>query len=414
MAKDKIFALDLGTTKFCLATLSQRKNEVFPYLDAVSVPAQGMRRGMLSDFNEAHKSLNSLIEIAEKEFQCDINKAVVGVSGSHLKSRVLTVKIPLQQTSTIEPMILSKAQELLKNENFSAHREIIHIIPICYQIDDREWISNPVGFSGTHISVKYYVIDADKFYLKDLIQLCNLSGIEVQKIIAEPYASAAVSISEEKKKFGVVLADIGGGTTDGIIFINGLPIHVFTVNIGGKLITNDLSIGLGVPYDEAERIKIIYGLNNSDDLRNHLQVKDVNGNLTQIHQKNTFDILSARIYELGKLIHIEMQKVNQTLGCGVVLTGGGSEISGIETILTNYMKTIVSKAKPEIPFNTLYTNHENNNFSHVPSILNSKYATVAGLIYLELKSRSGHLDVIKSNFLKKHFGNFISWFKELS
>ncbi|MBP6218157.1 MAG: cell division protein FtsA [Oligoflexales bacterium] len=414
MAKPSLFALDLGTTKFCLASIS--KNVDKPSLDTVSIPAQGMRRGMLSDFQEVQKSLTSLLELAERKFDDDIHKAVVGISGSHLRGQIVSLKIPIEESNPIiESFILSKAQETLLKKNDAKLREIIHIIPLNYQIDDREWIINPVGFSGSSLTARYFVIDADKNYVSDLIRLCNQCGIEVAKLIAEPYASAAVSIDDVKKNVGVAIADIGGGTTDGIIFKNGQPVRTFTINIGGQMITNDLSIGMGISFDEAERIKIISGLKKEEDIP-CIQVKDVHGKMKSIARDLTHDILRFRTIELGELILKETLLAQTYLSAGIILTGGGSEIAGLPEFLSQHLKIQVEKANPQIPFHNISHQHKmtDPNLSSSSPTLASKYATVAGLLYLGLLHNHGQSPYHSTVGITKYFQRFVSWIRELT
>jgi len=236
----------------------------------------------------------------------------------------------------------------------------------------------------------------------------------VSRLIAEPYASASVSVDDLKKDLGVVIADIGGGTTDGIIFKGGQPIRVFTINIGGKIFTNDLSIGLGISFDEAERIKVILGLKSHEN-HHAIKIKDIHGSLITINNQYAHEILKARTVELGRLILNEIEATHTYLGSGVYLTGGGSEISGIENVIFKNNNVRIEKAKPQIPFHNILpitqTKPEQNQNSYV---LASKFATVAGLLYLDLLHRHNLIGMNKSWKINKYLQYFVAWVRELS
>jgi cell division protein FtsA len=215
-----LFALDLGTTKFCIAALLWRDGN--PRLEIVDVPAEGMHRGMVADFSKAERCLKELIEKAEKQMDVLMDRIIVGVAGSHLRSHMAEHVIPLNRQSC-HPTHLKRLAEEVEAQAEAPFRELLHCVPISYKIDQREEIDNPLGFSGAHLHGRYFIIDSDKDYLKDVIRICNNNGLEVHRLYSEPFASASVSVDDEAKRLGLAIADIGGGTTDGIVFQNGKP-----------------------------------------------------------------------------------------------------------------------------------------------------------------------------------------------
>ena len=306
MITENLFALDLGTTKFCLATLESEHKKSPPTIKTLSVKAKGMRRGMLSDFAEAKRSLQQLITIGEREFKNPVTEVVVGIAGSHLKGETNISQLALSADTTVDRSVLNNLKKVseLKTPLNSEHG-VLQSIPINYQLDERDPVDNPIGLSGSVISGKFFTIKGDKFYLKDVIRLCNECGLKVLRLYAEPVASASVILDDELKMTGTTMADIGGGTTDGIIFKGGKPVKIFTVNIGGKLMTSDLSIGLGISYDEAEEIKIKLGLNpNYEDLKNIENKWSENPDFI----KKVTTILGPRILELGHMIEEQIKR----------------------------------------------------------------------------------------------------------
>jgi cell division protein FtsA len=403
-----LFALDLGTTKFCLARLCKQKDSVIPAIETVCVSAAGMHRGMLSNMEEASSALANLLEIGERQFSTDINKVIVGIAGSHLTSKTTTARIRIP-TSKVEPELLLSLAEQVSSDQKDALREILHCIPVSYRLDEREWIRHPVGFSGQYLTGEFFLIEADRHYLSDVVQLCNQNGLEVKRLIAEPYASAAVTCDGDAKQIGVAIADIGGGTTDGIIFKDDRPISSFTINIGGKMMTKDLSIGLGLPDAEAERVKLRYGIGTSKNIET-MEVSDISGQRRVFSEKTVYPILAPRIFELAKLIEIQLRAAKCQLGAGLVLTGGGSDIEDICSFMSRVLGIRVSKVAPSLQLENALSNEAGRSAAS----LASKYATVSGLLFTEVCRQSDDRKMRKNRWAGHYFGQFVNWIKELS
>lgn len=403
-----IFALDLGTTKFCLARLCQTKDSVLPSIETVSVEAGGMHRGMLSNMDAASAALSKLLELGEKQFAADISKVIVGIAGSHLSCKTVQARIRIP-TAKVEPEILTKLSDQITCDQKDALREIIHCIPVAYRLDERDWIKNPVGFSGQYLSGEYFFIEADRHYLSDVIYLCNQNGLEVKRLIAEPYASGSVTTGLEAKRMGVVVADIGGGTTDGIIFHDEKPVSAFTINIGGKMMTRDLSIGLSLPLVEAEKVKLRYGISTTQQM-DPLEVVDIAGHKKLVSEKDVYPILAPRVYELAKMIEKQVGSTIAQLGAGLVLTGGGSEIINVCPFISKVMTMRVNKVGPTFRLDDTLSHNDRDR----PGELASKYATVVGLLFTEFSRQIDERKMRKSRWAGHYFGQFVNWIKELS
>lgn len=401
--KNEIFALDLGTTKFCLATVRFDSENQKPIIKKTVVPAGGMRRGMLSNMEEASIALNKLLDLAEKDFSRDIREVVVGVAGSHLTGRIGRASIDIGG----EVITKSDEEEVLERcKNQIEGLEILHNVALSYQVDNREHVDSSVGFSGDFLKCESFIIEADKNYLKDIVRLCNNCGLSVQKLYAEPYASSMVTVPYSLKHAGVAIADIGGGTTDGIVFKNGKPIKLFTVNVAGKLITSDLSIGLQISEEEAGTIKHKYGL-SKDPATTTLE--KLNGEPLSVNGISVYRILSCRIDELYEMIAKQLGPITNLLAGGLILTGGGSELKNICEHITNRHNIHTTKIKPEIP---KLSNHTDNPGQRATAA--TKFATVAGLLYLGISELgdgdSGQKKLKASKYLK----TFVNWLKEIA
>jgi cell division protein FtsA len=410
-ALKQIYGLDFGTTKFCIARAHCAPNTTNVQVDVVAVPADGMHRGMLANLTLARKALSVLIEQAEQQFNADITRVVVGVAGSHLKSATSTISTPIPGdivTSKDLALLLQRAESQYQVEG----RELLHTVPIGYRVDDRETISDPLGFRGKTLTGDFFLIDADKFYLKDIVDLCNESGLQVVRLYSEPFASASVAVPDSYKEAGVALADIGGGTTDGIMFKNGRPLAAFTVNVAGKLMTNDLAIGLSLPQVEAEKLKIRFGIKPlKDDV---MTVTDLKGQAKSVSGVDAGQILVPRIHELCSLVAESLQPFRGQLGAGILLTGGGAEVKGITDYFASKLRVPVSRAKPVLIDETKITTAEAEQDILKHSTYPTKYSTVIGLLNLEL-GRIAEMQKGRGNsWTNRYLGQFINWLRELS
>ena len=410
MKTNKVFALDLGTTKFCLATLKTCSSNKYSGIEKISVNAAGMRRGMLTDFEKAEKSLHMLIDMAENEWLINISKVVVGIAGSHLQSNVFETTLDVPK-NIVKQSHLDQLQSFALSQKSHHNKENLHAIPIHYKLDDRETTSAPLGFSTDQITGKFFRIEADKHYLNDVITLCNHCGLEVINLYAEPYASALATLTEKEKQHGVLIADIGGGTTDGIIFYQGVPSKLFTINIGGMLMTHDLSIGLGISHEVAEQLKHKIGLDKTK-LTQDIFVDNIHKQTIKIASDDFYMMLFSRVLELTQLIKENLEKFELPLLSGVVITGGGAEVQGIEKIMSYILKLPVHKTRPR-PFHYLIKSSSSSPTNH-PQQMASKYSTVTGMLILESLSQVKSDDSIRSGFFEKYFHSFLTWIKEIS
>lgn len=410
MKSNRTFALDLGTTKFCFAALKKQNASATPLIETISVKAEGMRRGMLADFQEARTALLKLIEITEKEFNTHISKVTVGIAGSHLNSSIICKDIHPTH-GIITDSTIDKIYSIAKNEQSPLNKVILQTVPLLYKLDDREWVASPKNFHAEIVTGKFFRIGADKNYVKDVMDLCNQCGLEVVNFYAEPYASASVTLSEHDKKFGVAVIDIGGGTTDGIIFYQGIPIKIFTINIGGILMTHDLSIGLGISYEAAEHIKLKFGL-RPPVKGEFIQIKNIHSKQISVAVHDIYRILFARIYELTLLIQKEIRAVKIPLKSGLVVTGGGSEVHNITDVMSKILNLHAKKSLPHLALSPIPENPNSNKDEQTN--LAGNFSTACGMVFLETQLKKQESLKGKAWFLGKHFNTFINWVKELS
>jgi len=402
-----LVALDFGTTKFCLATVREAPGAAGYAVETVSVPAEGMRRGMVANIQEAKAALRDLLEQGEKQFGMDVERVVVGVAGSHLASRIVTETCDVAG-DTVDSKDLQNLVDKVEAAHQQEGREILHTVPIGYRVDQRETVDDPQGFRGKTLSGDFFLIDADKYYLKDLVDLCNDSGLQVVRLYSEPFASASVTVPDSYKQLGVAVADIGGGTTDGIVFKNGRPLGAFTVNVAGKLMTNDLAIGLTVSPEVAETVKIRFGIRPREG--DQVEVQDIRGQSRLVHGGLVLPVLVPRVHELCGLIARSLLPFRGSLGGGLLLTGGGADVKGIAEYFQAKLGVPVARARPVLQPGGKIDSDE----ALAKSAHPTKHATVIGLLNLEL-CRLGDLQKVrKSSWTNRYLGQLVNWIKELS
>ena len=392
-----LYALDLGTTKFCIAKMEFGKQSP---LEITTCESRGMKRGMLSNFSEVSEGIESLIHKAEQNCRSPIRQVIMGVAGYHLKSYVKNIDLELKN-QTVTKKIVKHLKSRAMEQFSEPGREILHILPTSYTIDQRSPTLDPVGQSGNRIEVKYFMIDCDQLYLRDLLAAANQSGLEVISLYAEPFASSCVTVPSEFKSLGIAIADIGGGTTDGIVFSKGIPVSCFTFNIGGLMMTNDIAIGLNIPQFEAEKVKSFFGLSASKS-QSTMSVIDNKKRTRIVHGIEVQKILSHRVLEWSEQLAQQLFPYKGMLGSGIQLTGGGSLILNFAEVLEHQFSIPVCTTVPSI---------EN---ASTREKFAAKYATVIGLLQLEAQKRD-ELNYSHNNSWKTTFFRSIAgWIKELS
>lgn len=394
----KSVALDIGTTKFCLAVLD-RKDPLNPTVKISSIQARGMRRGMLSDFGQVTEGLTELLETSERKFKFPIREVIIGVAGAHLGSFHQKIHHKLNQ-DIISKNLLDTLQNNAKQLARIQGREVLHAIPIDYRLDGRSPVTNPIKLSANEIDARYFIIDADQLYLRDLIAAINEAGMEVSRIYAEPYASAAVTVPSIAKELGIVVCDIGGGTTDGIIYQQGQAVECLTLDIGGIMMTNDIAICLKIPLEEAEKAKNFFGLSSAKSGQ-VLQVTNTNGQVIELKGVDVQKVLWYRVAEWSKKLADKLAPYRGKLGAGILLTGGGSMIIGLSNILAKQYQLPVNVSLP-----TLKNASGEDKYA-------VNYATAVGLLSLEEAHRQ------KTSQTTTHwriplFSQLSQWIKDFS
>jgi cell division protein FtsA len=349
MASNEIVGLDIGTTKICAIVAERTENGV----DIVGIgthPSRGLRKGVVVDIDATVDSIKAAVEEAELMADCEITSVYAGIAGSHIRGinshGVVAVKDREVREGDVKRVI-----DAAKAVAIPMDREVIHVIPQEFIIDDQDGIREPLGMSGVRLEAKIHIVTAAVTSAQNVIKCANKAGLDVIDIVLEPLASAQAVLASDERDLGVCMIDIGGGTTDIAVFQDGSIKSTAVLGLGGYHMTNDIAVGLRTPFDEAERIKKKFGIASprflaSDDV---ISVPSVGGRRPrEVSRKILCEIIEPRVEEILSLAHQEIAKagLEEKIPSGVVLTGGASALAGMPELAEEIFESPVRRGSP--------------------------------------------------------------------
>lgn len=334
MKRTKIAAIDVGTTKVC-TIMADTEDGGFPRILGVGiVPSQGLQKGMVVNFNEAKQSIRESVKKAEKVAGYRLESAYVGVTGRHISSVNNRGVIAITRNDRMVHLKdLKRVLEVARSIKIPSDRELLHIIPRTYAIDGQEGVKNPVGMHGFRLDVETHIITAAVNSVQNLVKCVRSIGVDIEDLVLEPLASAEAILTEEEKQDGVLVADIGGGTTDIAVFKDNSIYHSSVLPVAGYQLTRDISVGLDISFDLAEAMKKKYGdvtpINEAD--RSEPTDRTLTEDGHTISYRDLSDIVRLRVEEIIRLIMMELPRAEygKLIPLGLVLTGGSSNLPGI-------------------------------------------------------------------------------------
>ena len=343
-----IVGIDIGTTKVCTIVAQLSDSGRLNILGVGVTPSKGMDKGIVVNIDNAVSAIETSIEKAERLTGYRIGTAFVGVSGRHISSLnsrgVVAVQRPDQEITRSD---IARAVEAAQAVAIPTQREIIHVIPRAYILDGYEGIRDPIGMSGSRLEVETHIVTGEVMAIQNLIRSVQRSGIGIDELVLQPLASGEAVLSTEDKDRGVVLVDIGGGTSDVAIFVQGGVWHTSVISLGGHHFTNDITYVLHAPPNTAEYLKLRYGSAIADeesdeyyDDDREIEIDTLNANEKQkINRTLLNQILQARAEELVELIYQEIRRSGYEgrLPAGVVLTGGGAQLARLDELMRDML-----------------------------------------------------------------------------
>lgn len=350
MATDElIVGLDIGTTKVC-CIVGEVTNEGIDVVGIGTHPSKGLRKGAVINIDATVNSIKSAVQEAELMAGCEVSNVYAGIAGGHIKGLnshgIVAVK-DKEVTQTDLDRVIDAARAVA----IPLDREVIHILPQEYIIDEQDGIREPLGMSGVRLEAKVHIVTGAVTSAQNIIKCAQRCGLTVSDIVLEQLASSEAVLSPDEKDLGVAIIDIGGGTTDIAIWSEGSIVHTSVLAVGGDHITNDIAVGLRTPMEDAERIKREHGcaLTHLVDKDDTLEVPSVGGRKPRTLSRQILtEIIEPRVEEIFSLVQQEIQRTGyeDLLASGVVLTGGATLLEGMPELAEDVMGLPVRSGNP--------------------------------------------------------------------
>ena len=338
--------LDVGTTKV-LCVVAQTETEGGLRLVGVGRSAgKGLQKGMVADIELTAEAIKKAVKQAESLAAVRIHSAVIGVTGNHVSCRNEHAHVAITTPDyVIGEVDIERVMDQVKAVDLPGDREVLHVIAREFTVDDQHGIKRPQGMSGKTLGVEAHLVTGAVTALNNIRAAVSRAGLGIDDLVLEPIATAESVLNEEEKEIGVAVVDVGGGTSDVAVFYEGAIIHSGVVPIGGNHFTRDLQIGLQTSFDEAERIKRQHGVAMQSLVKetSTFSLSTASGEqLREVPTQKAAYILEARSRELLKLALKEIHKsrVLPMLSAGVVFTGGGSQIRGMDSLARSLYEVI--------------------------------------------------------------------------
>ena len=400
-----IVGLDIGTTKIC-AVVGELVGGKVNIIGIGTHPSIGLRKGVVVNIESTVESIKKAVEEAELMAGCEISSVYAGIAGGHItgfNSRgIVAIK-----GSEITPYDVERVIDAARAVAIPMDREVIHVLPQEYIVDDQAGIQNPVSMAGVRLEAKIHIVTGAVTSAHNIVKCANRAGLDVCDIVLESLASGEAVLSDEEKDLGTALLDVGGGTTDLAVFSGRNIRHTFVLALGGDNITNDIAIGLRAPMAEAEKIKIRYGTCNPRGISNDelIKVPGMGGRESRMLPRQILaEILEPRMEEIFTLIKRETFRAGMetVINSGMVLTGGSSLLEGA---------TDIAEAVFGVP-TRLGTPRNINGLIDV--VNNPMYATGVGLVlYGAQKEPEKRFRIRDRNIFNSLISRMKKWFKDV-
>ncbi len=342
-------ALDIGThkTTVLVAAVEDGTPHVLAYGSSAT---QGLRRGVVVNIDSTVHSIENAVREAEGMADCEIHSVVVGLSGNHVRGFNSHGMVPVrggEVTMADVEHVLDAARAVA----LPADREVLHVLPQEYIVDEQDGIAEPLGMSGVRLEARAHVLTAASASVANVVKCCNRAGLTVSQVVLSPLASATAVLGDEERELGACVIDLGGGTTDVIVYRGGSVRHTAVLGLAGSQLTNDISAGLRSPAPEAERLKQRFGSAVAASVPGDetIEVPSVGGREPRVLSRQILaEIIEPRMEEILTLVSRELVRagVEGKLSSGIVLTGGTAELDGIESLAERVFDAPVRVASP--------------------------------------------------------------------
>jgi cell division protein FtsA len=351
MDRPIVVGIDVGTTKICTLVGTEESPGQIRILGVGIEPSQGIKKGVVVDLAAASQAVSRSIDKAERSSGLEITSALVSLAGSQVSS-VNSHGVVGVSGRVIDQDDIERAIEAARAVAIPHNREIIHVIQRGFDVDGQAGIRMPLGMHGYRLEVETHIITASAASVENLRQCVGTSGVEVSQFVLNPLASAEVVLNETERQMGVVVVDMGGGTTDMAIYIDGDVWYTSVLAVGGNHVTSDIAHGLRLPMSQAEEIKIQHGHALQAEVGNQesFNIRPFGEQeVVQVNRQELAEIIEARVEEIIGLVLQEIKRsgYDGLLPAGMVLTGGSSALPGIRNLASSVLGVPVRIAQPD-------------------------------------------------------------------
>ncbi len=364
--------VDVGTSKVCVLIAEIEPEGGIAVLGYGVAPCSGLRRGVVANIEATVEALRAAISEAQKSAGVGVGAAAVSISGAHIHG-LNSHGIVAVRGGEVGPRDIQRVIEAARAVAIPLDREVLHILPQQFAVDDQERVRDPIGMAGVRLEARIHIVTATQSYSQNLKKCCERADISVLDVVFAPLASAQAVLFPEERELGVALVDIGGGTTDIVVFHNGAVMHTAVLPVGGGHLTSDIADGLRAPMSEAERLKVNHGLATNLTIRRNemVQMPGVGGRgPREVPRQHLSEIIEPRMEEIFAMAQRELLRsgVGDSLGAGVVLVGGTSLLEGAQELAERIFNLPVRRGLPI-------------NASHMPEeLMKPMYTAAAGLL----------------------------------
>jgi cell division protein FtsA len=364
--------LDVGTSKVCALVAEVLPDGELAPIGYGIAPCTGLRKGVVVNIDATVDAIRAAVTEAEKTAGVKIGAAAVGIAGAHIDG-FNSHGIVAVRGGEVGPRDVERVIEAARAVAIPLDRQIIHILPQRFTVDDQTDVRDPIGMAGVRIEAHIHVVTSAQTYAQNLIKCCERAGVVAQQLLLEPLASAIATLLPDEQELGVALLDIGGGATGLVVMLGGAVMHTGVLPLGGNHLTGDLAAGLRTPIAEAERLKIAYGVATNLVVKNDeiVRVPGIGGREPRpIARRLLGEILEPRMEEIFALVQRELIRsgVADKLASGLVLAGGSSLLEGAQELAERAFNVPVRRGLPV-------------NLKGMPEeLMKPMYATAAGLI----------------------------------
>jgi len=346
-----VVGIDVGTTKICTLVGRVEDENSVRILGVGIEPSDGIRKGVIVDLAAATQAITHSVERAEQTSGLEIESALVSLAGAHVSSVNSRGAIAIPG-AIIDASDVARVLDQARAIAIPHDREIVHVIQRGFSVDGQEGIRTPIGMHGYRLEVEAHIITAAAATVDNLRQCVGTSGVEIQNFVLNPLASAEVVLTEQERQMGVAVCDIGGGTTDLAIYVDGNVWHTMVLAVGGNHITQDIAHGLRLPMVQAEEVKKQQGhaIRSEVGAEEYFSIRPFGeDHPVRINRQDLAHIIEARTAEMFSLIMQEIKRsgYDGLLPAGMVLTGGTSALTGIQHVASEVLNMHVRTAQPE-------------------------------------------------------------------